>query len=81
MPIDNEKGRGLSIEKIAPATGYMTDKPPGGDGGKTLNAAFTDVAAFTVTTHAPVPVHAPVQPAKVEPAAAVAVNVTEVPGA
>jgi hypothetical protein len=59
----------------------MTDRPPGADGGRTLNAAFTDLAALTVTTQAPVPVHAPVQPAKLDPAAAVAVKVTEVPGA
>jgi hypothetical protein len=32
-----------------------------------------------VTTQEPVPVHAPLHPAKVDPAAAVAVRVTEVP--
>lgn len=44
-----------------------------------MKAAPTDFAASTVTTHAPVPVHAPLQPANVEPDAAVAVSVTEVP--
>jgi hypothetical protein len=34
---------------------------------------------FIVTLHAPVPVHAPLQPANVEPAAAVGVSVTIVP--
>jgi hypothetical protein len=82
MPIDNEKGRSLSIRKSPfEASHYMTDRLPGGDGGLTLNAAFTDLAAVMVTTQAPVPVHAPVQPANVAPAAAVAVKATEVPGA
>ena len=36
-------------------------------------------AALIVTTHAPVPLHAPLQPAKVDPAAGVAVRVTAVP--
>jgi hypothetical protein len=38
----------------------------------------TDFAAVIDTTQAPVPLHAPVQPANVEPAAAVAVSVTDV---
>jgi len=42
--------------------------------------AVTEVAAFTVTVQVPVPVHPPpLQPVKVEPAAAAAVNVTDVP--
>src|SRR5437667_9729918 len=46
----------------------------------TVNVAVTVVAAETVTTHDPVPEHPPpLQPVKVEPAAAVAVNVTAVP--
>jgi hypothetical protein len=45
----------------------------------TLKVAVTDLAAFIVTVHVPVPVQAPLQPAKVEPDAAVAVSVTEVP--
>jgi len=45
-----------------------------------LNVAVTAVGAVTVTLHAPVPAQAPLQPAKVEPAAGVAVRVTAVPG-
>src|SRR5439155_26306479 len=45
-----------------------------------LKAAVTDVAAETVTMHAPVPVHPPpLQPLKIEPAAGAAVSVTAVP--
>jgi hypothetical protein len=44
-----------------------------------LNVAVTDFAVFIVTVHVPVPVQAPLQPVKVEPAAAVAVSVTEAP--
>src|SRR5207249_5008559 len=45
-----------------------------------LKAAVTDVAAETVTVHAPVPVHPPpLQPLKIEPAAGAAVSVTAVP--
>jgi len=44
-----------------------------------LKVAVTDLAELMLTTQLPVPVHAPLQPAKVEPEAAVAVSVTEVP--
>ena len=44
-----------------------------------LNVAVTDFADVIDTVHAPVAVHAPLQPANVEPAAAVGVNVTGVP--
>jgi hypothetical protein len=44
-----------------------------------LNVAVTIAAAVNVTTQAPLPLHAPLHPAKVEPAAAVCVNVTIVP--
>jgi hypothetical protein len=47
--------------------------------GVAVNVAVTDVSALTVTTHVPVPVQAPLQPANVEPVAAAAVNVTDVP--
>jgi hypothetical protein len=43
------------------------------------NVAVTAVAALTVTAQVPVPLHAPPQPAKVEPDAALAVNVSRVP--
>ena len=51
-----------------------------GDAGAAwLNVAVTDFAASIVTVHVAVPVHAPLQPVKMEPAAAVAVSVTEAP--
>jgi len=45
-----------------------------------VKVAETDVLAFIVTAHAPVPLHAPPQPANVELATGLAVNVTWVPG-
>ena len=44
-----------------------------------LNVAVTVRAAVIDTVQAPVPVHAPLQPANVEPLAAAALSVTEVP--
>lgn len=44
-----------------------------------LNVAVTARAAVIDTVQLPVPVHAPLHPANVEPLAAAAVNVTEVP--
>jgi hypothetical protein len=44
-----------------------------------VKVAVTDRAWVIDTTHEPEPVHAPDQPAKIEPRAARAVNVTEVP--
>jgi hypothetical protein len=58
---------------------YRTERVEGGEGGGTLNVAVTDFAESIATTQLPVPVHAPLQPAKVEPDAAVAVSVTDVP--
>lgn len=46
-----------------------------------VKVAVTDRACVIDTTHAPVPVHAPDQPVNVDPRAALAVNVTEVPDA
>ncbi len=44
-----------------------------------LNVAVTERAAVIDTVQAPVPEHAPLQPANVEPLAAAAVSVTDVP--
>ena len=44
-----------------------------------LNVAVTATFASRVTVQVPVPAHAPLQPAKVEPAAGVAVKVMLVP--
>jgi hypothetical protein len=44
-----------------------------------LNVAVTDLAASMVTVHVPVPEQAPLHPTKMESAAGVAVNVSEVP--
>ena len=44
-----------------------------------LNVAVTLRAAVIDTVQVPVPVHAPLQPANVEPLAAAAVSVTDVP--
>jgi hypothetical protein len=56
--------------------------PVGGGGGVTglrLKDAPTLVAVFIATTQDPVPLQAPLQPANVEPEAAVAVSATLVP--
>jgi hypothetical protein len=47
--------------------------------GSRENVATADLAWVMPTVHTPVPEHAPDQPAKPEPVAAVAVNVTVVP--
>ena len=63
-----------------PVPFFETPKETGGPT-KMSNCALTVVAALTVTTHVPVPEQPPpLHPAKVEPAAGVAVNVTTVPG-
>jgi len=45
------------------------------------NVAVTERAAFMETTHDPLPLHAPPHPLKLEPEAAEALSVTEVPDA
>jgi hypothetical protein len=49
--------------------------------GTRLKVAVTAESLLVVAVQAPVPVQAPDQPLKVEPAAAVAVNSTDVPDA
>jgi hypothetical protein len=49
-------------------------------GGATLKVAVTVAAALIVIAHVPVPEQAPLHPAKVEPAAGLAVSVVAVPG-
>ena len=44
-----------------------------------LNVEVAIMAEFMITLHVPIPEQAPLHPAKVEPAAAVAVSVTAVP--
>src|SRR5215831_10095425 len=59
-----------------PVPALVTVRPTG----DALNVAVTVVVALGVTVQAPVPVQPPpLQPAKVEPVAGVAVNVTAVP--
>ena len=77
-----------SVPQLIPAGVLRTEPGPtvvtvsvNGPPPDTLNVAVTDRAWVIDTTHDPVPVHAPDQPAKVEPAAGAAVNVTEVPEA
>ena len=48
-------------------------------GGAAANVAVTLRATVMLTRQLPVPLQAPLQPVKVEPAEAVAVNVTDVP--
>ena len=72
---------------VASTATWVTLGLPGAAGcedgavGGRLNVAVTVVAPLTVTAHVPVPEQAPLQPAKVEPLAAVAVSVTLVPDA
>ena len=66
----------LEIEP-EPAPASATDSAKG----TTLKVAVTDCAEVMVTLQLPVPEQAPLHPAKVDPAAEVAVNVTTVPPA
>jgi hypothetical protein len=61
----------------APVPGFVTLSAKGVV--ELLNVAVTERAAVIVTVQALVPVHAPPQPANVEPPAAAAVSVTDVP--
>jgi len=51
----------------------------GQPGGAVLKVAVTDLSEFIVKVQVPVPEQSPDQPEKVEPAAGMAVRVTEVP--
>ena len=62
------------VAVVDPPVGTVTMTPVG-----PLNVAVTVVAAVSVTVQVPVPSHGALQPVKVEPVAAVAVNVTCVP--
>ena len=62
----------------APVPDFATDKV-NVVGVPVVKVAVTDRAWVIETTHEPVPVHAPDHPAKVDPRAALAVSVTEVP--
>ena len=74
--------------KVAPlesADSRVTLGTSGSSGGEEgparLKMAVAEVVALTVTAHEPVPEQAPVQPAKMDPAAGVAVRVSAVPRA
>jgi hypothetical protein len=71
---------GALVTLPAPFPDFTTDRVKVG-GVKLVRAkvAVRAVAAVIETEQPPVPVHAPDQPAKVDPAAATAVNVTLVP--
>jgi len=70
---------GLLVTVPVPAPALVTVRVKGPPPPERLKVAVTVFAAFIVTTQEPVPVQAPDQPAKVEPAAEVAVRVTTVP--
>ncbi len=63
------------------ALDYLAVRSVGGAGGVSVRSkvAVTDLTASMVTVQGPVPVQSPLQPVKVDPAAEVAVRVTEVP--
>ena len=71
-----EMPAGALVTVPVPVPLFVTDSVMG----TSVNVAVTEVAALTVTLHAPVPEQAPLQPAKVEPASGVAVRVTAEPG-
>ena len=66
----------LPVTVPAPVTDFVTVKLYTG-----IKVAVTDVAAVIVTVQVPVPEHAPDQPEKVDPLAAEAVKVTDIPDA
>ena len=72
MPVGLE----VTVPEPVPALVTVRLKVAGGAG---LNVAVTVLAAVILTTHEPVPLQAPDQLANTEPAAALALKVTEVP--
>ena len=68
---------GVEVTVPAPVPALLT--PSANELPEELNVAVTERACDIVTVQELVPVHAPLQPAKVEPLAAVAVSITEVP--
>jgi hypothetical protein len=62
---------------VARGIARMDDCRPGG--ATRLKVAVTDLTRSTVTVHGAVPVHAPLQPPKLDPAAAEAISLTDVP--
>ena len=74
MPQFIPSGEEVTTPVPVPALLTVMDGVPGG--GVKVKAASTLEAAFMVTVQAPVPLQAPLQPAKVEPLAAVGVSVT-----
>ena len=69
---------GALVTVPEPVPSFVIDRVRGF--GLVLNAAMTEVAAFTVTAQVPVPEQAPLQPAKEEPVVGLAVSVMAVPG-
>jgi hypothetical protein len=66
------------FELIAAFEIFVPDGGCGGGGGFAVNVAVTAWGSLTVTLQVPAPEQAPLQPANVDPAAAVAVSPTGV---
>jgi hypothetical protein len=66
----------LAVASDLPVTRGVTHETVGGGGATWSNVAVVVFAASIVREHVPEPLQAPDQPENVEPAAAVAVNVT-----
>ena len=71
MPVGDEVTVPLPVPAFVTVSAYVAPEP--------LNVAVTERAAVIDTVQVAVPEHAPPHPANVEPLAAAAVSVTEVP--